>query len=130
VLVLVVDGLVATVAGLDAQDGTWSCWWLLTCEYSVNKKQRLATMLGFVLGVIFGALLGYAARAWLSARRRHAAWLERATTGTSSQFVPPERPKSVFDEPTSPSVLRMQPDPSERSQPVDLRARTGSRNGV
>src|SRR5207342_2831272 len=85
-------------------------------------------MLGFFVGTICGAMFGYAARAYLSVRRRRAARLERIAGGTDSRFVPPyHHARDSIDQQAS--AGRLQSAASD-SQPFDLRARTDLRRGV
>jgi hypothetical protein len=80
-------------------------------------------MVGFFPGTIVGAMLGYAARSWLSARRRRAAQLDRIAVAADSDFVPFKHGKSSIDDAAPWVVARMQPGATHRAQPIDLRAR-------
>lgn len=81
-------------------------------------------MIEFALGAIFGAASGYAARAWLSARRRRAARAARIAKGAGvaasgeRHFVPfkSEGASSETGEDASSIVVRLQPGANETGQ--------------
>lgn len=97
-------------------------------------------MIEFALGTIVGAASGYAARAWLSARRRRAARAARiaksAGIAGSGQrhFVPfkSEGVPSKTDDEASSMIVRLQPGPSEagRVQAKEFRIRGDSAAGI
>jgi hypothetical protein len=74
-------------------------------------------MIEFALGTVFGATLGYAARAWLSARRRRAALRARIAGSGDRGFVPFRRADGKADlyEHTRPTVVPLQPKQPNRN---------------
>jgi hypothetical protein len=77
-------------------------------------------MIEFALGTLLGATTGYAARAWLSARRRRAARRARIAGGDDSGFVPfrPADEKADFNEQARSTVVPLQSNRSDDSQEI------------
>ena len=88
-------------------------------------------MIEFALGTVFGAASGYAARAWLSARRRRAARAARIAGGSGGRhFVPfkSEGNSGQIGENATSMVVKFQPGASDagQAQAKEFRVRVDS----
>ena len=87
-------------------------------------------MIEFGLGVVLGMALGYAMRAWLSARRRQAARVRRIAAGKGERHFAAFRPPSEgagCSEQAVAAITSLQPAGNGDEEVVQFRSQADSR---